>query len=156
MNSKDHLEVADDGLLCFPELLFWEAGQNVREFAAELLMPEKDIRGHLSGALSLRRLADLKPVWGVSMAALLMRASSLGNITKRKYQYLWTQMSKFGYRRREPIELEPEVPSLLSELIETHVVELGRREDALLEVLHTSPNDFRDYFFPTSHLRAVR
>jgi Zn-dependent peptidase ImmA (M78 family) len=44
-------------------------------FAAEFLMPAKEIGPQLA-RMSLRRAAQLKPNWKVSMASLIYRAQS--------------------------------------------------------------------------------
>lgn len=85
------------------------------EFAAEFLMPEKEIRPYLTD-LSLEKLAVLKPYWKVSMAALLKRATDLREITPRHARTLWMKMGKAGYRIREPVELDiPKEPLTLQE-----------------------------------------
>jgi Zn-dependent peptidase ImmA (M78 family) len=52
--------------------------QEANEFASAFLMPARDIRPHFARRVDLRLFAELKPVWRVSMASLLMRARSLG------------------------------------------------------------------------------
>jgi Zn-dependent peptidase ImmA (M78 family)/transcriptional regulator with XRE-family HTH domain len=96
------------------------------EFAGELLMPEKEIRPFL-GFLTLPRLANLKLVWRVSMAALVTHAARLGAITKNQERYLWMQLGRAGYRQHEPIELEveKEPAGLLQELFDLHRETLG-------------------------------
>lgn len=74
-------------------------------FAAELLMPEDDIRSDLEN-LSLPKLADLKRKWKVSMQALLYRASDLEMITYNQQRYILTQFNQLNIRRREPKELD--------------------------------------------------
>ena len=49
----------------------------------------------------LPALAVLKKYWRVSMASILVRAKSLGTITANQARYLWTQMSRAGYRLRD-------------------------------------------------------
>lgn len=51
--------------------------EQANEFASFFLMPTQDIRPYYSRRIDLRLLAELKPVWRVSMASLLMRARSL-------------------------------------------------------------------------------
>jgi hypothetical protein len=46
------------------------------EFAAEFLMPAREIKPHLAN-VTLPKLASLKPYWRVAMSALLRRASDL-------------------------------------------------------------------------------
>jgi Zn-dependent peptidase ImmA (M78 family) len=73
-------------------------------FAAELLLPQDELAPQLRRLTRIRvqDLANLKPYWRVSMAALLMRAKSLGAIKPNSERHLWMQMSKLGYRRVEP------------------------------------------------------
>lgn len=90
-------------------------------FAAAFLMPDDEIRPHLAD-LSVHKLASLKSLWRVSMQALVYRAQELSVIGRGKAQYLWIQLSRLGYRTREPAELDPprEEPSTLKQLIDVH------------------------------------
>ncbi len=123
-----------------------EMEEEANEFAAALLMPARDIRSHLSGRpLTIQRLAGLKPIWRVSMAALLFRAKTIGAITANQSQYLWRQMSSMGYRRTEPpeLDLKPEEPTVLPEIIRLHLEDLGYDLSDLSEVLHSKEEDLR-------------
>lgn len=106
------------------------------QFAAEFLMPEHEIRPQLN-KVTLERLARLKPHWRTSMASILYRARALNKITDRQYRYLWTQMGRKGYRRREPPELDipKERPTLLRELFEAHTEDLYYTKEELEELL---------------------
>ena len=114
-------------------------------FASALLMPAREIRPHLSGRLTIQKLAALKPVWRVSMQALLYRAKTLGAITASQSQYLWRQISSLGYRRSEPPELDfpIEEPSVLPEMIRVHLDELGYEVRDLCSMLHVYEDDLR-------------
>ena len=94
-------------------------------FAAEFLMPEKEIRPYFT-EVSIEKLANLKPYWKVSMSALLKRARDIGEITPRHAKTIWIQMGKYGYRTREPIEVDIpfEEPSLYEEIIGTYSNEM--------------------------------
>ena len=87
------------------------------EFAAEFLMPAAEIRNELYG-LTLDRAARLKLHWRVSMGAILKRATDLECIAAGSARYLWMTLSKRGYRKREPAELDlsPEPPTMLQEI----------------------------------------
>ena len=92
-------------------------------FAAEFLMPAKDIRHDLRD-VTLPLLARLKPYWRVSMAALAVRAHELDTISDRQYRRIMMRLQQLGYRKREPIEIEPEMPTVFQSLIELHMNEL--------------------------------
>jgi Zn-dependent peptidase ImmA (M78 family) len=98
-----------------------EIEDEANSFAAEFLMPENEIRPQLVD-LSIHKLASLKSLWRVSMQALVYRAQELNVIGRGKAQYLWVQLSRLGYRTREPSELDPprEEPSTLKQLVEVH------------------------------------
>ena len=117
-------------------------------FAAALLMPAREIRPYLSGRLTIQKLAALKPVWRVSMQALLFRAKAIGAITANQSQYLWRQISAFGYRRKEPPELDfpAEQPSVLPEIIRMHLEDLGYEVKDLSTVLHVFEDDLRTMY----------
>ena len=59
----------------------------------------------LLGGLTLPKLAGLKLEWKISMQALVMRASHFGTITPSQKKAIIVQMSKAGYRTREPERL---------------------------------------------------
>jgi Zn-dependent peptidase ImmA (M78 family)/DNA-binding XRE family transcriptional regulator len=126
-------------------------------FAAEFLMPERDIRSHLRD-LTLEKLASLKPHWKVAMSALLQQAKNLGQITERHYRTLWTEMGARGYRLNEPIELDisREQPLLLSELIDFHIKRLKYSVKDLSHSLRLFMDEFMElYMPPKTHLRLV-
>jgi Zn-dependent peptidase ImmA (M78 family)/transcriptional regulator with XRE-family HTH domain len=119
-----------------------EAERQANEFAAALLMPAGDIARWLPDRANWRVLMDLKNEWGVSIAALLMRARVLGIMTEAAYISATKVMSARGWRRHEPVEGTPEVPDLLrSALLRAQVsgieVEALRREAAIpADVFH--------------------
>ena len=108
-------------------------------FAAEFLMPEEEIAGSLK-QVDLRLLADLKPKWKSSMAALLMRSHTLQLISDNQYRFLWSQMARYGYKTREPASLDipREEPSLLKRLVHTYV----RGAETELDFFTQLKNDF--------------
>jgi len=110
-------------------------------FAAEFLMPASDIRSDF-GEVTLYRLGVLKPYWRTSMAALLYRATDLKMVSERTARFLWMQMGKAGYRRREPPELdiETEEPRLLQELFRFHLEDLGYSLEQLADFLCALPS----------------
>lgn len=111
--------------------------QEADSFASALLMPSADIGPELNG-LTLAKSAYMKPVWKVSMAALIVRATHLKRIDRAKAEYMWRTMSSQGYRTREPESLDfpREKPSLIDALLQKMTVELGYSKDELSQALH--------------------
>jgi len=122
--------------------------QQADEFAAEFLMPGKEIRPYLAD-LSLPKLADLKPYWRVSMAALLKRAADLGEITQWQARSLWMQMGKAGYKTREPIELNipSETPSLWQEIVSAYSNDMGYSISELAKMLNLFEREAMHIYF---------
>jgi Zn-dependent peptidase ImmA (M78 family)/transcriptional regulator with XRE-family HTH domain len=116
-------------------------------FAAEFLMPQKDIRSHFKAPVKLHTVARLKPYWKVSMAALVYRAHELRVINDNQHTYLRIQLQGKGYRYREPAELDfpKEQPSLLPEIIQAHVKELGFGYPDIAEMTGMNVAEFKAY-----------
>lgn len=110
------------------------------QFAAEFLMPARDVSPHLD-RVTLALLAALKPHWRVSMQALLYRATELKKVPPKTAQFLWMQMSQ--YKRQEPPELDlvPETPTLLKEIIDLHRNTFGYGLAEFSQMLAASPAD---------------
>lgn len=84
--------------------------EKANRFAAEFLMPRREIKPALFG-LTMSKLADLKQEWGVSMAAIVMHAHALGSITEAQKRYTFINIGRAGFRIREPIEIPIEKPT---------------------------------------------
>jgi len=129
--------------------------QEANEFAAEFLMPERDIKPYLA-ELSLPKLAALKPHWKVSMNALLKRACDLGTITERQRSYLWMQMGAHGYRTHEPVPLPQEDPTLVKEIVDLHTSQLGFTLRELAELMLMNEDEARiEFAIPKTRLRRI-
>jgi Zn-dependent peptidase ImmA (M78 family)/transcriptional regulator with XRE-family HTH domain len=115
-----------------------EPGEKIVEdqahrFAAEFLMPADDIAQQLPGTADWERLATLKETWGVSMAALLYRARTLGIMKETAYRNAMSTMSSRGWRRHEPGQAKPlEQPTMLTRAVEM-VGQAGTGRDQVAE-----------------------
>lgn len=87
-------------------------------FAGAFLLPEQPMRDTLPGDATLKALARMKAVWGVSIQAMLMRANTLELLSPEREATLWKQLSARGWRRDEPVEVKPETPRLLFKLLQ--------------------------------------
>lgn len=100
---------------CFPGK---EAEAEANRFAAELLMPEKDILGDLAKTYGFDDLRRLKAKWKVSMAGILRRTHALGVFSDSRYREYCVFLSKMGIRKQEPpCGLELRSPRLIGNLI---------------------------------------
>ena len=74
-------------------------------FAAAFLLPAQSFGSDVSAYPNrLEHYIELKKKWKVSIAAMIMRAHSLGYLTTNQYVYLMRQMSARGYRQEEPLD----------------------------------------------------
>ncbi|HEU5047531.1 MAG TPA: ImmA/IrrE family metallo-endopeptidase [Rickettsiales bacterium] len=115
-------------------------------FAAELLVPEKELRNDLiGGRITLERLARLKARWKVSMQSLLYQAGEKGYLSKNQSQYLWKQISSLGWRTREPEETDfaYEEPQLFPKIIDLHIKDLEYGMDEFQRLLNSERNDLQ-------------
>lgn len=108
-------------------------------FASALLMPGNGIRAELAN-LDMPSLARLKSRWGVSMAALIRRARDLGTISEYRYKELNIELSKAGWRTREPVDVRPERPTLLADAI-TRLRDKGLDDSAIAARAHLNVSD---------------
>ncbi len=125
-------------------------------FAAELLMPAREIKSSLY-KLTLARLANLKSEWRVSMAALVERAYELKTITESQRKYLYIHLSRRGYRIREPEETDIpiESPSLLGRMIDAHLGPLGYSGAELSSFVNLDQEEFNDIYQRSGKLRLI-
>lgn len=126
-------------------------------FAGEFLMPAKEIGPQL-GKVTVDRLASLKRYWKVSMQAILMRARVLQRVTANQQRYLFMQLSKAGYRLREPAVLDPpaEPAKLLRQIVNHHRRGLGYSVSDLCQMLALSEGDLRTWYLSDEpHLRVL-
>jgi Zn-dependent peptidase ImmA (M78 family)/DNA-binding XRE family transcriptional regulator len=95
-----------------------EVEAQAHAFAAAFLMPADDIRDELPTHADWPTLFDLKRRWQVSLAALLMRAKTLGRMTDSSYLTAVKALSARGWRRLEPVPLgPPEHPTRLRHIV---------------------------------------
>jgi hypothetical protein len=102
--------------------LFKLLESQAHHFAGAFLLPATSYADALVRP-TLEAMRALKPVWGVSIGAQLMRAERL-NLVPNEHG-LWRSYSRRGWRKSEPydVEMVPERPRLLRRAIELLVLE---------------------------------
>ncbi len=122
-------------------------------FAAEFLMPAREIKPQLRG-MNLTLAARLKPVWRTSMGAIIRRARDLEVITDRQHTSLRVQLSQKGWSKDEPVQIPHEQPSLIPEIIRVHHSEHGYSSSDLADMVGLYMSEWLDLYEPRG-LRAV-
>lgn len=125
-------------------------------FASEFLMPRKDIAPQFNSSnISISYLGTLKKYWKVSMASLLYKAKELGYLDAGQTKYLYYLFS--GYRKKEPKEFDIpfEWPTLINELTEIYLTDLGYTKEELSESLFLPVKEFDRIFAKNFQLRIV-
>jgi Zn-dependent peptidase ImmA (M78 family)/DNA-binding XRE family transcriptional regulator len=113
-------------------------------FAGAFLMT-KDMLSQLVGlhrtSISIGELAELKKIFKVSIASLVVRCAQIGILTKAAYGRLWDQIKNLGWNSQasaEPGLLPPEVPQRMERLCLRAVVEGAISEARAAELLNIS------------------
>jgi sialate O-acetylesterase len=116
-------------------------------FASEFLMPANEITSHLRN-MRLEHAANLKPVWRVSMAALLKRSYDLKQTTESQYRRLFTLLSASGYRKQEPVDIRPEFPTMIPQIVSAYQQSAECSVAEISRAVHLVEQDFREKFIP--------
>lgn len=113
-------------------------------FAAEFLMPEKEISKDFETGITVETLAKLKKKWKVSMISILYRAHDLGIVSDNQKRYIEHQFNQMKIRRREPKELDipREQPMLLRDLITKFKQKQKLSIKQLADFFHLTEEDF--------------
>lgn len=114
-------------------------------FSAALLMPGADAREVFTGEVDLALLAELKPIWGMSMAALARRAWTAGRISDYRYRQLNIELSAAGYRLTEPVQLRRERPSLVPAALSRRLA-TGDNTTSLAHRARMNPDEFSSLY----------
>jgi Zn-dependent peptidase ImmA (M78 family)/DNA-binding XRE family transcriptional regulator len=121
-----------------------DINHNANLFAAELLMPEEEIKKDFAEGITIPILALLKKKWKVSMISMVYRAHDLEIITDNQKRYLEQQFNQLQIRRREPLELDipREEPALLKNLISEYKQKQKFSMKQLADYFHLKEEEF--------------
>lgn len=132
------------------------------EFASEFLVPSEEVAPDFSRmkSASLDFFLTLKSYWGVSIAALIMKAQSLRKIDENQKKWLFIQMSKLGMRKVEPAPIRKERPTLHPMMISHFRDTLGFNDEEFGAVVTYLPDRLKELYEVSSaekpSLRVVR
>lgn len=85
-------------------------------FAGAFLMPAADVLTRKVYPV-IDKLRVSKSRWGVSLSALLYRYRELGLVTDERAKFLYIEMSRRGYLRKEPSPMSRDVSAVLSHVL---------------------------------------
>lgn len=128
--------------------------QEANIFASEFLMPSADIKYGLRG-LKMTDLSELKRYWLTSMSSIVRRAYDLGCIPQDRYKYLNIELSRSGFKRKEPIEVYIDSPKIFLTAYEMYKNELGYTKDDLSRAF-SLPIDVINRLFDSVGQRKLR
>ncbi len=114
-------------------------------FASAFLMPAESFTAEVTYP-SLDGLLTLKDRWKVSVAAMVMRCSSLGIIDESHKTRLFKNQSQRGWRKQEPLDdtLPVESSRILARSIKLLIEESVLNKGTLLDELRVSPWDVEE------------
>ena len=130
--------------LQYPIPEYRDKENEANRFASEFLMPETAIRNSLYG-LKLHYLAPLKTYWLTSMASIVRRAKDLKCISEDKYKYFNVELSRKGYKKKEPINVNIDTPLLYYEAYNLFKTELHYTNEDLSKAFKLPINIIQQY-----------
>jgi Zn-dependent peptidase ImmA (M78 family) len=123
-------------------------------FAGAFLMAKEMVFGVLGQhrtSISLGELVELKKLFRVSVAAVVVRCNQLGVISRSVYSRIWSQIRLAGWngpRSTEPLPLEPEIPQRMERMSLRAVAEGIISESKAAELLRISVRDLDRLMMP--------
>jgi len=115
-----------------------EAESQADAFASAFLMPRRSVLAHAPRFATLANLIQLKKIWNVSLAALVYRLHSVGMLTDWHHRTLCIELSKRGYRTREPNESQRETSQVWVQALAS-LRRDGVAKSKLASLLHVPP-----------------
>jgi len=111
-----HQDISSDEIN--DDILLKRIEQEANRFASAFLLPYDAFKSEFLST-RMEHLKEMKVRWGVSIAALIYRANSIGLISSDETLNLRKRMSANGYRKEEPLddEIPFEQPRLLNRAI---------------------------------------
>ncbi|MGU8558936.1 helix-turn-helix domain-containing protein [Clostridium perfringens] len=112
--------------------------EEANDFAAAFLLPKESFIEDVSKYPNkLEFYIELKKKWRVSISAMIIRALRLNVISHNQYQYLMKQLSKKGWRVKEPLDdlIKLSKPILLRKAIDILIANNVLNENELVKEL---------------------
>lgn len=109
------------------------------EFASSFLMPEERYAPDSPRKWHLGMFLEIKQKWHVSLQAVLRRSRDLGLVSDSSYRWGMVDISKRGFRQKEPGEFPLGQPTLLARAVE--LVKDSLIFDEFAEAVYSLPDE---------------
>ena len=131
----------DDRQLRTPRL-FSLIERQAHRFAGAFLLPEKEFLSEV-WTPSIDAFRSLKGHWKAAIGLMIMRCHDLGVLSEDQAKRAWVNMSRRGWRKREPLddELKPEVPVVLQHALKLLDAEGIKTKEQMVLELRLRPVD---------------
>jgi Zn-dependent peptidase ImmA (M78 family)/transcriptional regulator with XRE-family HTH domain len=90
-------------------------------FASAMLLPKEvlyDFCRSIGPQIRLDDLLPLKAEFGISVASIILRGRTLGLLSQTQCERLYSEIDARGWRKNEPVRIEPELPDLVRAQVE--------------------------------------
>ena len=124
-------------------------------FAAEFLLPARDIKPQLRG-VTIHKLPDLKLQWRASMASLIYRSKTLGTISERQARSLFMRLSQNGWRVKEPCPIDHDQPHVLQDLLDAYFGHFDYSVAEVAKLMNATEKSFRADYLPEPESPGLR
>ncbi len=138
----------------FPISSFRDKESEANLFAAEFLMPQDAIKNSLR-SLKFNDLGMLKSYWLTSMASIVRRSKMLNCIDDNKYKYFSIEMSRNGWRKKEPIEVFIDKSSCFKNAVNIFKNELNYSENDFIN-FSSLPKDVLEDLFDSDKIVRLK
>lgn len=117
------------------------------EFAAELLMPEVEMRAEFArlGHIRFSHLVSLKPYWKTAISALIIRARDLGFINEYAQKRLWAERGNAG-GNSEPVQIDQEQVQNLTNILQYFRSDLQFMAEDMRGLLKINPSELKSLY----------
>lgn len=135
-------------LVMHPDLIgdLDEREKQADKFASAFLMPKDGFAREFwaGGKVDWTRIFQLKAHWRVSIQAMISRAYALKLIDAVEYRRAYKLMSARGWRKAEPHEFTPEVPTLFAKTMHALVAKKGMTKADIAKQVRWSEQTLTD------------
>jgi Zn-dependent peptidase ImmA (M78 family)/DNA-binding XRE family transcriptional regulator len=118
--------------------------EEAKQFASAFLMPPSGVRSTAPSFPTIAQLIQVKRKWKVSLAGLAFRLHDLGAVTDWHYRSLCVDISRLGYRTKEPNEIARETSQIMLKVLTT-LREEGTSVVHIARALHLPTNELNAF-----------